>query len=81
MTLEGEVGADGMVFDFIELQRVVQERVLSRIDHGHWNDLLPNPSTELAARWIWEQLEESLPLVAIQLWEGPAAFVTYRGEQ
>ena len=81
VTLEGEVDpASGMIFDFGDLKRVVQEHVLSRVDHRDLNDLLANPTAENIARWIWEVLEPHLPgLCEVRLHEIPDSCVTYRG--
>lgn len=46
----------GMVVDFLLLKTVVHEYVLSKLDHTCLNDVLQNPSAELLAVWIWEQL-------------------------
>lgn len=46
----------GMVVDFLLLKTVVHECVLSKLDHTCLNDVLQNPSAELLAVWVWEQL-------------------------
>jgi 6-pyruvoyltetrahydropterin/6-carboxytetrahydropterin synthase len=81
VTVEGEVQDDGMVIDFVELKKIVKERVISKLDHALINDIIDNPSAELIAIWIWDQLKE-LPqgeLKEIKLWETPTSFVTYNG--
>ena len=79
---EGPVDPDsGMVVDFAEIRRVVEERVLSRVDHANLNDVLENPTAEWIARWIWHQLDgQGLPLKEIRLFETPTCFVVYAGE-
>jgi 6-pyruvoyltetrahydropterin/6-carboxytetrahydropterin synthase len=81
VVLRGEPdAAQGMVLDFGDLDRIVQDRVLSRCDHTSLNDLLENPTAELIATWIWEQLEGHLPgLFEVRLREIPTACVVYRG--
>jgi len=81
VALEGEVDpASGMIFDFGDLKKVVQEHVLSRVDHRDLNDVLDNPTAENIARWIWEALEPRLPgLCQVRLHEIPDSCVTYRG--
>lgn len=82
VTVKGEVGDDGMVIDFVELKKIVKERVISKLDHTLINDLLDNPSAELMAKWIWDQLKD-LPqaeLHEIKLWETSTSFVTYYGD-
>ena len=46
MTVEGPVQEDGMVFDFMELKRIVEERVLSKVDHSYLNDIFEQPTAE-----------------------------------
>jgi 6-pyruvoyltetrahydropterin/6-carboxytetrahydropterin synthase len=81
VALEGEVDpATGMIADFGVVKGVVQEQVLSRVDHRTLNDVLDNPTAENIARWIWEALEPRLPgLCEVRLYEIPDSCVTYRG--
>ena len=81
VAVEGDVDPrSGMIADFGDLKRVVQEHVLARVDHRDLNDLLENPTAENIARWIWEALETALPgLAEIRLFEIPDSCVTYRG--
>lgn len=81
VALDGEVDpGSGMIFDFGDLKKVVQEQVLARADHRDLNELLDNPTAENIARWIWEALEPRLPgLCEVRLHEIPDSCVTYRG--
>ena len=79
VALEGPVGPRGMVFDFVELDRVVRRRVLARLDHAFLNDVVSQSSAENVADWIWHQLAD-LPLAEIKLWEGPDSYVAYTGD-
>jgi 6-pyruvoyltetrahydropterin/6-carboxytetrahydropterin synthase len=81
VALEGEVDpGSGMIADFGEMKRVVEEQVLSRVDHHDLNELLDNPTAENIVRWIWEVLEPHLSgLCEIRLYEIPDCCVTYRG--
>ncbi len=83
VSLKGERAADGMVLDFAVLKQTVQEKVLSRLDHGFLNDIDAQSTTENIAVWIWEQLEaplrgEKYRLYEIVLWETATSFVTLR---
>ena len=70
----------GMIADFGDVKRIVQEHVLARVDHRDLNDVLENPTAENIARWIWEVLEPRLPgLAEIRLYEIQDSCVTYRG--
>ena len=83
VTVEGPIGEDGMVVDFVELKRIVKEKVVERYDHQNLNDFFENPSAELIAKQIWEDLLPefggSAKLFEVILWETPESFVTYRG--
>jgi 6-pyruvoyltetrahydropterin/6-carboxytetrahydropterin synthase len=52
----------GWVMDFADLKAVVRP-VIARLDHYYLNDIpgLENPTSEVVARWIWEQLAPVLP--------------------
>ena len=63
-----------------QLQALVQEKVLNRIDHTNLNDCIENPTAENIAIWIWGQLKPILPpLSEIKLFETPESSVIYRG--
>jgi len=81
VTLKAPLQKDGIAFDFVELKKIVEEKVIKKLDHTYLNDLLPQPSTENIALWIWERLKEELPLYEVKVWESPTSFVTYRGER
>jgi len=70
----------GIAFDFAELEKIVKEKVIKKLDHTYLNDLLPQPSTENIALWIWKRLKE-LPLYEVKVWESPTSWVTYRGDE
>jgi 6-pyruvoyltetrahydropterin/6-carboxytetrahydropterin synthase len=81
VALEGEVDPkSGMIADFGDIKRDVQEHVLSRVDHRDLNDVLENPTAENITRFIWEALEGRLRgLAEVRLYEIPDSCVTYRG--
>jgi len=63
--VEGPVGADtGWVMDFADLQAAFAP-LLAQLDHYVLNDLegLSNPTSENLARWIWQRLKPTLPLL------------------
>jgi 6-pyruvoyltetrahydropterin/6-carboxytetrahydropterin synthase len=70
---------NGMAFDFAELKSIVKTNVISKLDHTHLNDQFPNPSAELIAIWIWDQLKDHLPLTEVKLFETENSWVTYKG--
>ncbi|MHC4942756.1 MAG: 6-carboxytetrahydropterin synthase QueD [Planctomycetota bacterium] len=80
VTVEAAVGEDGLAFDFIELKKIVNEKAISLLDHSFLNEVIPNPSAEHIAMWLWDQLQAHLPLHEIKVFETATSFVTYRGE-
>lgn len=67
VTVEGEVGENGLVIDFVILKKIVKERVLNKLDHQVLNDVLDVPSAENTAIWIWNQLFDLKSHIAAQL--------------
>jgi len=79
VTVIGEMGEDDLVFDFVELKNVVKGKIIKELDHTHLNERFDNPSAEVIAIWIWDQLDSDLDLYEIKLWETSTCFVTYHG--
>ena len=85
VTLEGEPDAEGMIFDFAELKRAVNELVLDSLDHAYINEIIEQPTAEYISRWIFKKLDEPLRrdncrLFEIQLWETEGSSVICRAE-
>lgn len=55
----------GWVMDFADLKAVVKP-VLARLDHYYLNDVagLENPTSEVIACWLWQQIKPLLPLLS-----------------
>jgi 6-pyruvoyltetrahydropterin/6-carboxytetrahydropterin synthase len=68
----------GMAFDFMDMKRLVDERIVKILDHAYINEIIPNPSAEFISIWVWRKLGD-LPLHEIKVWETPTSFVTYQG--
>ena len=78
--VQGPVRKDGMVMDFAEIGRIVEERVISILDHAYLNDIIEDISSlERIAEWVWKKLENQLPLVRLELWETDSNFLIYDG--
>lgn len=77
VSVTGPLNEDDLVIDFLDLKTIVQTQVLDRLDHTNLNDRFPNPSCELVAKWIFEQLQPHLPVTSVQLWETDTSSVTY----
>jgi len=78
-TLQASGPATGMVVDFDDLAAIVRPAVVDRLDHSSLNDLMPNPTAEEIALWIWTELEPRLPgLDEIVVWETRSACAVVR---
>lgn len=79
---------DGFVIDFKLLKEIVQEYVISKLDHKDLNKVLDfNPTAENIAIKIWEVLDPVIDevfkgrvvLERVKLYETPGSFVEYDG--
>ena len=76
----------GYVADLGEVKRIVEERVVARLDHRNLNLDVPefkslNPTTENLVVVIWKLLDGHLPgrLSKLKLWETPRNYAEYSG--
>ncbi|MEM7682110.1 MAG: 6-carboxytetrahydropterin synthase QueD [Planctomycetota bacterium] len=80
VVLEGDIDpATGLLMEFDALKRVIAP-VEARLDHAMLNEIegLENPTTELLARWVYQQLKPGLPaLQMVRLFETPRNGVEY----
>ncbi len=83
VTLTGEVDPRlGWVLDFADIKQAFAP-LHAVLDHRYLNEVpgLENPTSEVVARWIWERLKPSLPLLsAVEVRETCIAGCTYRGQ-
>ncbi len=78
----------GYVLDLKLLARLIEEEILSKVDHKHLNhdvDFLQgvNPTVENLAVAFWRILEQKLPagrLHAVRVYESENNYAEYRGE-
>ncbi|MCL5735522.1 MAG: 6-carboxytetrahydropterin synthase QueD [Actinobacteria bacterium] len=81
VTVEGtpqETGpAAGMIMDFADLRRRVDELIVGQLDHQMLNEVLDFvPTVEAVAAWAFERLREAgVPVVRVRLSEGPNSWV------
>lgn len=84
VSVQGEIGEEGMVMDFGDLKTIVNQRAVSRLDHTDLNAIIPQPSAEQIAIWIWNQIEDEIQrygvrLFEVKVFETPTSFVNFRG--
>lgn len=83
VTISGQIDADtGMIIDFSDLKKIVNENVIDVLDHSYLNNTLPNPTAENIISWIWDKLEDKVKnkrrnLFALKLWEAPDSCIEY----
>ena len=82
--LEGEPDKEGMIYDFVELKRVVNERVVDKFDHTYLNEIIPQPTAENIAVFVWNELKDILEkensrLYEVEVWETKTSGIVYRG--
>ncbi len=79
--LQTDGPARGMIVDFDAVSAVVKPLVIERLDHASLNELMPNPTAEHIALWIWEILAPEVPqLVEVVVWETRTACAVVRAE-
>ena len=73
-------GERGWVMDFAELSAAIRP-VYDRLDHYYLNEIegLENPTSEVLARWIWDNLRTTLPgLERVTVYETCTSGCTYQ---
>ena len=78
--VEGPIRKDGLVMDFMDIKKVVNERIVEKLDHSTINDTIKNASVENMCVWVWKQLKPKIKgLVEVRIWETPNSFAVYSG--
>ncbi|MBC03777.1 MAG: 6-carboxytetrahydropterin synthase QueD [Phycisphaerae bacterium] len=83
VVVEGEVPEeDGYLVDFGVIKAAIKP-IEEELDHRCLNDIegLENPTSEMLARWIWNRLAPSLPMLAeVHVRETCTSSCIYRGD-
>ncbi len=71
ITIKGEIDEHtGMIMDFSDLKKIVNEEIIEKLDHCFLNDLFYLPTAENIGDWIWNKLcEKGLNIYRLRLWE------------
>lgn len=85
VTLEGVPDGEDMVMDFVQLKDIVKELVISRLDHTFLNDIIPQPTAENIAVWVWNQMDGAVKkgncsLFSVEIWETATSSVLIHRE-
>lgn len=83
--IKGTPDSEGMIVDFIEVKRIVNDEIIAKFDHSYLNDIIPQPSAENIARYVFERLDPLIKgpnyeLHAVQVWESPKSSVIFGRE-
>ncbi|MDI3473023.1 MAG: 6-pyruvoyltetrahydropterin/6-carboxytetrahydropterin synthase [Thermotogaceae bacterium] len=78
----GDLNDEEMVLDFSDLSTIVEEEIISKLDHSYINDIIPQPTAEMIAKWIWDKLSnrfrtERYKLQEVTVWETPTSCAIY----
>lgn len=78
VTVEGNPDLEtGMVINFVDLKKIVQEKVIDVLDHSCLNKKIDLPTCERTLPWIEEKLHGCLPnLKRLTLYETPTSYAT-----
>ena len=72
----------GWVMDFADIKKAYKP-VFEMLDHHHLNDIpgLENPTSENIARWIWQKLLPTLPMLSkIEIRETCTSGCVFKGD-
>lgn len=85
VVIEGRPDEEGMILDFVDMKMVVHNGIISRLDHSYLNEIVPQPSAENLARYVFEILDPLLSspnyrLYEVQVWESPNSSIIFHRE-
>lgn len=87
VSVKGAIDKNGLVMNLADLKKIIEEHVLSKVDHKHFNLDVPefktlNPTAENIAYVIWGWLKPTLGalLYEVKLHETENNVAVYRGE-
>ncbi|MBT1679024.1 MULTISPECIES: 6-carboxytetrahydropterin synthase QueD [Curtobacterium] len=76
VSVAGPLDDNGIVLDFSDLRDLVEDRIITPLDHTMLNDRFANPTVEMVAAWILTTLRDELALISgVRLWETATSFV------
>jgi len=89
IVITGEIGPLGMIMDFSDLKKMVQENLWERLDHVCLNDWFFPPTAERMVQVIAKRLQieleklsdKTLSLVKVKLWETSSSYAEWRMEK
>ncbi|MCK5609755.1 6-carboxytetrahydropterin synthase QueD [Candidatus Pacearchaeota archaeon] len=67
VTVDGKLGENGLVIDFVVLKKIIKKQVLDKLDHQVINDIIEIASCENIVKWIWDELVDLKTLIQAEL--------------
>ena len=84
LTVKGNLNpSNDFVIDYFDMDTIFKVHIMDKADHKYLNDILDsnNPSNELLAVWIWDNLIKELPgLHKVEVGESDITGVIYMGK-
>ena len=77
-TIYSAGSSEGMIMDFGDLKRIVNEEIINKLDHSYLNDLFENPTAEMMVDWMSRVLKNKLELYRLRLYETPTSFAEWK---
>ncbi len=83
--LKGSPDHEDMVYDFVDLKKLVKKEILEDFDHRYINDFIKQPTAENIAVYIWNKLKPAVRtgnahLYEIEVWETKTSGIVYNGD-
>lgn len=71
---------EGMILDFGDVKRLVNEAVIDKLDHKYLNEFIPIPTAENIMKWVVFELQKVFghSLVRVRISETPDSWATWR---
>lgn len=77
--ISGSVNDKGWVMNFSDLKKIVNEKIISQLDHNHINLIIPLSTAENILIWAEGQIKQEIKTVgsnlySLTLWETPTSY-------
>ena len=71
---------EGMIIDFGDMKRLVNEAVIDKLDHQYLNDLMEIPTAENLVWWVVIELENvfGYSLQRVRIYETPNSYAEWK---
>jgi 6-pyruvoyltetrahydropterin/6-carboxytetrahydropterin synthase len=84
--LKGHRDKEDMLFDFVELKKLVNSEIIDQFDHHYINEILPQPTAENIAEYAYNKLaplvkRDNVCLYQVEVWETKTSGIIYEGDE